>query len=406
MAQTGFESGNRSSRLPRFSRRKTSAVGPVLLGLITLIAAVISCSLTLQLLEPLLAGSGFHMTSGAAAGSNVTIMDRYDTYINNSLSDALEGLEGFERPKKTYWLSDEDIIAPRPNPACYGTTKDPSSLQWLLEEAEKKLGVTDTIFSMDIELYSDSVVTYYLDDTIFCITWKQVIDRAVYSFSEVKIAHASQFRRFLADGTYGSEKQYYTTEMAETVNAVTASSGDFYKFRPLGVIVYNGTVQRATSDTDTCYIDENGNMLFTRIGEITSKEQAQQFVDDNNIRFSLSFGPVLVMDGENVAPEVYKLGEGYKKYSRAALAQVGELHYLMMTVNLGVAEGYRNTLTLSELAAFMDSLDVIHAYALDGGQTAALVTNNTLINRPDYGTQRKISDIIYFATAIPSEEWE
>jgi exopolysaccharide biosynthesis protein len=44
------------------------------------------------------------------------------------------------------------------------------------------------------------------------------------------------------------------------------------------------------------------------------------------------------------------------------------------------------------------------AYALDGGQTAALVMNDRLVNRPDYGTQRKISDIIYFATAIPEKE--
>ena len=41
------------------------------------------------------------------------------------------------------------------------------------------------------------------------------------------------------------------------------------------------------------------------------------------------------------------------------------------------------------------------AYSLDGGQTAAIVMNDQLINRPVYGTQRKISDIIYFATAVP-----
>ena len=47
-------------------------------------------------------------------------------------------------------------------------------------------------------------------------------------------------------------------------------------------------------------------------------------------------------------------------------------------------------------------MGVKHAYALDGGQTAALVMNDQLINRVDWGMQRKISDIIYFATAVPS----
>ena len=46
------------------------------------------------------------------------------------------------------------------------------------------------------------------------------------------------------------------------------------------------------------------------------------------------------------------------------------------------------------------------AYALDGGQTAAIVMNDQLINKVSYGAQRKISDIIYFATAIPEDEWE
>ena len=76
----------------------------------------------------------------------------------------------------------------------------------------------------------------------------------------------------------------------------------------------------------------------------------------------------------------------------------------MMTVNLGPAEGYRNTLTIAELAAFMTNLGVRHAYALDGGQTGTIIANDRLVNRPDYGNQRKISDIIYFATAIPEEE--
>lgn len=393
-------------RHPRYIKREQKRVGAKVMGLVTLAAGIVSVALTVQMFLPLVTGSGFTTTAGTASGSGATIMDRYDTYINNALADALEGLEGVERPKKNYWLSDQDLIAPEPDPACYGTTADPSAMQAILDRAERLLGITDTYFSTDIELYAGSEITYYLDETILCITWQQVIDKAVYSFSEVKIAHASQFRRFLADGAYGSDKLYYTTEMAATVNAVTASSGDYYKYRAMGVIVYNGVVQRVNDQIDTCYIDENGDMMFTKIGEITTMEQAKQYVEENNIRFSLAFGPALVIDGENTAPNSYLLGEIYKKYSRAALAQMGERHYLMMAVNLSPSENYRNTLTIGELAEFLVGIGALQAYALDGGQTATIVINDTLVNRPDYGNQRKISDIIYFATAVPSEEWE
>ena len=400
-----YETTTGSRRGPRYIKRKKRSVGSALLKLVTLAAAIVSVSLTVQMLAPVVTGSGFATSSGTVSGSGATIMDRYDNYINNSLSDALEGLAGVERPKKSYFLSDQDLIAPEPNPAKYGSTKDPSTLQSILDRAERLLGITDTYFSTDIELYAGSEVTYYLDETILCITWQQVIDRAVYSFSEVKIAHASQFRRFLADGTYGSDKLYYTTEMAATVNAVTASSGDYYKYRAMGVIVYNGVVQRVNDQIDTCYIDENGDMMFTRIGEITTMEQAKQYVEDHKIRFSLAFGPALVIDGENTAPNSYLLGEIYKKYSRAAIAQMGERHYLMMAVNLSPSENYRNTLTIGELAEFLTGIGARQAYALDGGQTATIVIQDSLVNRPDYGNQRKISDIIYFATAVPSEEW-
>jgi exopolysaccharide biosynthesis protein len=325
-------------------------------------------------------------------------MDRYDTYITNVLSDSLEGVVAI---RKEYWLSDEDMIAPKPNPDCFGETDNPGELGWLLAEAERLLNVSDTLFSTDTVIKPGSLVRYYLDETIFMVAWQQVIDDSVYSFSEVKIAHPSQFRRFLADGAYGSDKQYLTTEMAASVNAVVATSGDFYKFRGMGVIVYNNTVQRANNYLDVCYIDGNGDLLFSRVGELGDMEAARQFVEEHDIRFSLAFGPVLVDNYQRAVPDYYQLGEVDRNYSRAALAQLGELHYLMVTVNY---DGYFHVPSIYQLADRMVDLGVEKAYALDGGQTATMVVNNMLFNKPDYGTQRKISDIIYFATAIPENE--
>ena len=165
-------------------------------------------------------------TSSGWERKDKNLVDSYDMYMTNRLSDALDGVLTVD---KVYWLKDEDIIAPEPDPAKFGTTSDPASLQWLLDAAREMHGIEEFLFSTDVQLLEGSEITYYLDETIFCITWKTPIGTANYTFSEVKIAHPSQFRRFLADGTYGSERQYYTTEMAASVNAVTASNGDFYK---------------------------------------------------------------------------------------------------------------------------------------------------------------------------------
>ena len=403
MAQ--MKNGNRKqgSAGPLYVKKTKRNPGIKLLRLVTLAAVIVSAALTMQLMEPVVKGTGFASAASAAGGANATILDRFDNHVNNSLSDALAGLEGIERPKKTYWLSDEDLIAPEPNQDLFGKTTDPASLQWLLDNAKELLGIEDTLFSTDIQIYAGSEITYYLDETILVITWKQVFHNCIYTISEVKIAHASQFRRFLADGTYGSDKQYYPSEMATTVNAVTASSGDFYKFRSWGVGVYQGTVMNVKTITDTCFIDDKGDLLFARAGTFQDKESAQAFVDENNVRFSLLFGPILVENGQNVVPSDYDLGEINKQYARMGLCQMGELHYLLVAANQE-ADSYKGVPTAKTFADQLISFGVEKAYALDGGQTAAIITNDKLINRPTYGYQRQISDIIYFATAIPDGE--
>ena len=259
---------------------------------------VISIVLTVGLI---VAMALFMGTSGSAQQSLVkmAITDKFDMFMTNQISDAAGDLLSIE---KVYWLNDDDQVAPEPNPACYGETDDPSTLGWLLEEAAELLDGQETLFSTDVQIMEGSTVRYYLDETIFAIVWKEAHTNTVYTHAEVKIAHPSQLRRFLAGGEYGSEKQFITTEMAQSVNAVLASSGDFYRFRSYGIIVYDGQVKRVNGEyVDTCMIDENGDMHLIYAGQITDQAAAQKYVDENNIRFSLAFGPVIIDGGKKVA---------------------------------------------------------------------------------------------------------
>lgn len=311
----------------------------------------------------------------------------------------------FAPVKREYSLSDLDMVAPKPNPARYGTVDTPAELASVLQEAQELLDGQETLFTTDTVILEGSKIHYYLDDTILAITWKQVVGNGAYTFSEVKIAHASQFRRFLADGKYGATTEYTTQEMAGSVNAVVASSGDYYGYRRIGVCVNQGTVYRSDGRyLDTCFVDENGDLLFSGRGVITDQETAQKFVDDHQIRFSLSFGPVMILDGSYVVPSNYYIGEINEQYSRAALCQMGPLHYVVVAANY--QHPYNAVHTMSQFAWNLIKLGITRAYALDGGQTAAIVMNNQLINNVSYGAQREISDIIYFATAIPEDEWE
>lgn len=302
--------------------------------------------------------------------------------------------------RKKYRLEDDVKVAPEPNPQYFGDTADPTSLQWLLDEAEDILEGQKLFFTPNVKLFEGSKVMYYLDDSIFAITWKEVHEGSVYTFSEVKVSDASQFRRHLAGGEFGSDMQYMTTEMAQSVNAVVASSGDFYRFRNFGICVYEGKVRRVEGTyAETCMIDRSGNMNFVRGGEITTTAAAQDYVDANDIWFSLCFGPILVDNYQVVEHSWYGVGEINEGYARAALCQMDDLHYIVATAN---TEGPNQDIpTVETFSKYISATGCRMAYCLDGGQTAAIVMNDKLINRPVYGTQRKISDIIFFATAVP-----
>lgn len=397
---------------PKYAPRKKQKKGPsVLFILLGVVVVPVSLVLTWQLLTQMYQNVGRPKAAVQAKTPDMAIMEQFDGFLAEGLSNARNALLSIEQPetpqetlppvRKVYWIEEGTQVAPEPNPECYGQTDDPSTLQWLLDEAAYLLDGQELYFRTDVELFQGSSVKYYLDDSIFAITWKEVHDGSVYTFSEIKVSHPSQFRRHLAGGEYGSEMQYLTTEMAASVNAVVASSGDFYRQRPsFGAVVYEGTARRVDGTyAETCYIDTSGNMHFTYAGEVLTMEDVQTFVDENSISFSLVFGPILVDNYELVEHTQYGVGEINEGYARAALCQMGQLHYIVATANTEGA--YQNIPTVKNFSTHIYATGCKMAYCLDGGQTAAIVMNDELVNRPVYGQQRKISDIIYFATAVP-----
>ena len=369
-------------------KKRSGVVSWCIRGVVS--AAVIAC----LLLGLLLSGKN---GTNQQMGSVDRVLDQFFMNTTNALQDATADIRSTE---KRYWISVDADRAPKPNKENYGRTTDPEEIRQVLQESETLLDGQNMYFDPNVKTLPGTDIRYYRDETILCITWKQEINNTAYSFSEVKIADPSQIRRYLSEGKYGSEKLVYPTEMANTVNSVCAISGDYYMFRNAGVIVYKGKVCRVNSGAHTCYVDENGDMLFTTLNERFDMESAQRFVDDNHILFSVAFGPILVENGQKHAFGGYGMGEVGENYARAAICQMDTLHYLLVN-----AAGEPECPVYPTMYAFQNviaSTGCKSAYALDGGQTAAMMINGELINSVFGGYQRKISDVIYFCTALPN----
>ena len=212
------------------------------LRILTTIVGVFVCAIVLTVFcYNFILSSGTKEAASQEKVADVTIMDKYDMYVTNAIADALDGVLSIE---KVYWLSDNDLVAPEPNPAGYGEVSSYEELLPILEKAKDLIDGQTLAITPDRPVWEGDSIHYYYDETILAITWKEVVDECVYTVAEVKVAHPSQFRRFLAGGEFGSSKQFVTTEMAASGNAVLASSGDFYGYRKYGAVVYQNELRR------------------------------------------------------------------------------------------------------------------------------------------------------------------
>ncbi len=86
---------------------------------------------------------------------------------------------------------------------------------------------------------------------------------------------------------------------------------------------------------------------------------------------------------------------------RCAIGQLDTLSCVLVIAD-GRGNSGSDVATHKELAEFMASLGCREAYNLDGGNSAIMVYNNEIYNYK--ARERDVADVIYFATAVPSEE--
>ena len=332
-------------------------------NILRIILSVLSLMLVLFTVHP-------ELGTSEAKEQSADLSASMEGYINNARAEALDGLYYI---KKVYKLPEGTTVAPKPDPSAYITTTDPSEIRSVIDRAGELLGDSELIWNESTELSPGTEINCYCDDTILVITWKELRAGDVCTFAEIKIADGSQIIRTLAGNGYGSSVRDYATVMSEAANAVVAVSGDFYDFRNMGITVYRRELYRfQPGEVDVCMFTAGGDMLLG--------------VTDND-------------GGEIVPCSDYPIGEIGLEYTRAAIGVKDELHYLCMIDNKTGGHGSK----IDRAAEYMQEKGCVKAYALDGGQTATISMQGKTVNLVDFGTERTMSDIICFASALPEE---
>lgn len=240
---------------------------------------------------------------------------------------------------------------------------------------------------------SGTVIGTYSDSkSKITVTQYRAYDSNIY-VADVEVTDGTSILSAFANNTYGRNITDTTSDMAEENNAVLAINGDYYGARQSGYVIRNGVVYRSQgSNGEDMVISKDGSFSFISESDTTTdsliQKQAWQV---------LSFGPVLVENGEVAVTENDEVGMAMASNPRTAIGTVAKNHYLFVVSDGRTSESAG--LSLYELANFMKSLGATNVYNLDGGGSSTMVFQGEVVNNPTTNgnkiSERAVSDILY-----------
>ncbi len=284
------------------------------------------------------------------------------------------------------------------------------------EEAEGDFPFGEPIYTLPVDFEpapepnpAGFTETGYEDETIRVVIEDREEDGVIWHLAFVQIASPTQLRTATAaPGKLTSTKTVLVSAMAKYNNAVVALSGDNFVDKPekttfeyrMGQKIRN----KGNRTKDVLIIDANGDFHFVLADGSHSKDEHTKLTRDSaeawNMVQAFTFGPALVQDGT-----VLTVNENYGYNPnglepRAAIGQTGHLSYV-----LAIAEGRGESsgVTQQKLAEFMAAIGCTQAFNLDGGNSAEMVFGEKIYKGMPDGAERSLSDIIYFATAVPED---
>lgn len=219
-------------------------------------------------------------------------------------------------------------------------------------------------------------------------------DNSDVYIADLYLKTVEPLQRAFGGGKWRTKMQSVKTIAADN-GAILALTGDNAHNFNVGWVIANGEVKRKTANNkrDLLILYKNGEMATVAGSTIKNSEMAAAA---EGIWQTFLFGPALLKDGAAIA----KFTGGVSPANpRAAIGYYEPGHYCLVQVDgrgtkSAVESGKKNTgMTLKQLSAFMEGLGCKVAYNLDGGQSALMWYDGSVISTP-YKGGRSIGDIV------------
>ena len=216
-------------------------------------------------------------------------------------------------------------------------------------------------------------------------------DTKIY-VADIILNNSKYLKTAFANSSYGKNVTDYTSSISESVNAILAINGDYYRVQEKGYVLKQGVIYRDTpSDREDLVIYSDGSFSI-----INEKDISLEKLLENGAYNILSFGPALIDNNKISVSETDEVGKSMESNPRTSIGIIDKNHYVFVVSDGRTTESVG--LSLYELATFMKSLNCTIAYNLDGGGSSTMYFNGNIINNPTTTgsiKERKVSDIVY-----------
>ncbi|NLC32022.1 MAG: phosphodiester glycosidase family protein [Clostridiales bacterium] len=215
---------------------------------------------------------------------------------------------------------------------------------------------------------------------------KSRVDKSDVYVADIYVSSVEQLKRAFSHGKWSANAQK-SSVLVNDNNAILAITGDYSSLFDKGLVVANGEIIRKSANSlrHNCLIYKDGRMETFGRNEMDIDQ-----IPQNNIWQSFLFGPELLQDDGQYFEEFNsKIGVANP---RSVIGYYAPGHYCFVVVD-GRGNGNKG-MSMTQLSRFMSQLGCQQAYNLDGGQSAVMIFNGSIVNSP-YKGGRSLNDIVY-----------
>ena len=283
-------------------------------------------------------------------------------------------------PQATPASSDEAVSSPEPTPV-YVPWVEKFSHQF----TEATVSSEDSYTSPDLAVY------------ITRVQYGQA-KSAMYYLADIYLTDVFQFETVLAQDKYGKGLRESVKQMAQRSGALLAITGDIYGNQDTGIVIRNGIVHRQEkSEFDVCVLYYDGTMRTFSPAEF-SLEQA---IADGAYQ-AWTFGPLLLDEQGGPLPDAQlNTSKNIRRANpRAGIGYYEPGHYCFVVVDGRTDDA--SGLTLEQFSQLFADLGCKAAYNMDGGRSAEMFYDGSVLNDP-YKGGRSVSDCLIIRETFGKE---